>query len=386
MHERGPGVKPRRMHASTTYRFFVQCALGLETLLGRELDQLGAPGKVALGGVECRGDGELLQKVCLLSRLAESVRLRLKEFEAREFSELEKKLRALPFRAYLAPGTRVRVKVVCHQSKLWHSGAVEERTLRVLSQHVGLEPSDAKGAQVIHVRLENDKVQVSLDASGERMHRRGDRKNVEKASLRETLAAALCLSSPEVFEADGPRVLWDPFCGAGTIPLEMLAIAQGRMAGARRRHAFEAFRDHDAAAFEQLKSRLTLESRTHAPAADLRVILSDRSERAVRSARENIEEAGFSTACTLHVGDIEAILPHVPEGAFILTNPPYGKRIGEAGAVKKLLRAVDARPDLRPTVALVGGAAKQMVPKDRPALFRTKNGGLSVAARRLSLG
>lgn len=361
----------------------MQCALGLEALLAAELFEFGITTKKVEGGVECRGDSKQLAQICLLSRVAESVRVRLKEFDARQFTELEKKLRALPFRAFLAEKSEVRVKVVCHKSKLWHSDAVKVRVEGVLAAHVGWKISDAETAHVVHVRLDEDHVQVSLDATGERMHRRGYRTQVGKASLRETLAAALCLSVDRSAYSGEAPVIWDPFCGAGTIPLEMLSLAHGRVPGASRAHAFEHFREHDQEAFSTLKAEVIQRHQETARAPTLRAILSDRSSAALSSAQENIKSAGFEAACECFVGDLLQVSTKVPQGAFVLSNPPYGKRLDETGAVKKLLALLDQRPDLRPVILLVGGAARDLIPKDRPALFRTKNGGIPVSARLL---
>ena len=380
---RGATSKARDMTARTTHRLFVQCALGVEALLKAELEEFGIVSSAAEGGVECRGDFKELAKICLSSRLAESVRVRLKEFEARQWSELEKKLRALPFRAFLPPKERVRVKVVCHKSKLWHSDAVKERVEGILQAHVGWKISDSEAAQLVHVRLDEDRVQVSLDASGERMHRRGYRTHVEKASLRETLAAALCLSlDPAAYSLDAP-VLWDPFCGSGTIPLEMLSLCHGRLSGLDRVHAFQRWREYDAAAFAAQKAEFAADAREKARAPTLRALLSDVSRSAIESAQENARAAGFEAASEFFVGDVLQVAEKVPSGAFVLSNPPYGKRIEQAGAVKKLLGLLEKRADLRPVVILVGGAARDLVPKDRPALFRTKNGGIPVSARQL---
>lgn len=371
------------MIPTTSHRLFVQCALGVEPLLKAELAEFGIVSKEAEGGVECRGDFNLLTQVCLCSRVAESVRVRLKEFEARHFTDLEKKLRALPFRAFLKPKERVRVKVVCQKSKLWHSDAVKARVEGILRDHVGWKISESEAAQLVHVRLEEDRVQVSLDATGERMHRRGYRTRVEKASLRETLASALCLSLDRAAYSSEAPIVWDPFCGSGTIPLEMLSYCHGRLPGVDRTHAFERWRSHDAEAFRQQKTKLVESCPAKAPAPNLRAFCSDVSDSAIEAARENAKASGLEVACEFFVGDILEVAQKVPPGAFVLTNPPYGKRIEEAGAVKKLLSLLNKRPDLRPVVILVGGAARKLVPKDRPALFRTKNGGIPVSARLL---
>ncbi len=370
------------MPTATTHRLFVQCTLGLEKLLEEELQTIGVEGKSVPGGVECRGDLETLSAICLRSRISESVRVRLKEFRAKEFAELEHNLKALPFRAYLPAGTNVSVRVVCQKSRLWHSGAVKERVERVLSEHVGWLPTAAGDAvQVVHARLDDDRVQISLDATGERLSRRGYRRHVERASLRETLAAALVRAVPgRAFQTESP-VLWDPFCGAGTIALEALEMSHGRVAGAGRSFAFQTWRGHDAEELAEVRRRLVERDAGTAPAPGLRAILTDRAPGAITAATENAKLARMEAFCTFLEGDIQSVVSEVPTGAFVVTNPPYGKRLEEAGAMKKLLRVLSARRDISPVVVLVGGAARELVPKDRVALFRTKNGGIPVSAR-----
>ena len=106
------------------------------------------------------------------------------------------------------------------------------------------------------------------------------------------------------------------------------------------------------------------------------------SSRAIEASQSNLavwDQAGAEFLC----GDILEVLPQIPEGALVLTNPPYGKRLEDTQAVKMLLRAVKMRPDLSPVLALVGGPGRELLPKSAPALLRTKNGGLSVSVRRL---
>lgn len=367
---------------ATTSLFFLQCAPGLEGLLAREVGAWGIRGSEREGGIEVRGTREVLQRVCLRSRLADSVRLRFKEFPAHDFSQLSEGVRRLPLRAYLAEGTKVRLRAVCHKSRLFHSGAVEERVAQVLSGFAGLRVVFDEDAPYVHVRLSEDRVQISLEAAS-LLHRRGYREKVDRASLRETLAAALLLSSSEQAGASAAPALWDPFCGAGTIALEALHIAEGRFSGEKQVPAFFSWRDHDAALYSEW---LEEERKVVFPgwfSAGLRVFGSDRSEASVALARENEKAGEFVGAAQLLSGDIEAIANQVPEGAFVVTNPPYGKRLEEARSIQKLFRVIKARQDLKPVIALVGGAARDAVPKDRPALFRTKNGGLPVSARLL---
>lgn len=386
---------------TTSYRFFVQCALGLEALLQSELKGFGIRARLCEGGVECRGEIETLYRVCLSSRLAESVRLRLKEFEAADFKVLEEEARKMAVRAYLAPGSTVVVKVVCHASRLWHSKAVQERVENSLRDHAGLRVAAAGGngagrdnaatgddadesvrTHNVFVRVDNNRVQISLEAAG-RLHRRGYRTHAVKASLRETLAAALVFSIKGELHQRTSGILWDPFCGAGTVALEALSWARGMLPGVSHSHAFAHFRNFDEHAFGLLKDRIENEARAAAPHPELRAVLSDRAAAALGAARHNAQQAELTQACTFELGDVAQVAPRIERGAVVITNPPYGKRLQEAGAIKRLLRLLESRDDLNPVVVLAGGAARQLIPKNKPALFRTKNGGLAVSARLL---
>lgn len=369
------------MSVQSTHIIFAQCAPGLEELLCEEVRPLVGEARVLEGGVEFRGTTEDLWKLCLGSRLAESVRLRLKSFQARQFSDLSKELKKLPFRAFLPPGSACRVQVVCHKSRLWHSGAVQQRLEEVLVQHVGWVLSEQEDAQLVHLRFNEDEAQVSLDAGGPRMHRRGYRPHVEKASLRETLAAALLFQTLRERPSGTEAVsLWDPFCGAGTILLEGIDASRGLWAGRNRAHAFESWRSHVP---EEFAVRRSAEGESPRFWTDLKCIGSDREERAIAAATSNALSAGFDDQVKWIVGDVRACARQIPEGAMVVTNPPYGKRLAEVEGVQGLLEVLKERPDLTPVLALVGGVARDVLPKASRALFRTKNGGLSVSARRL---
>lgn len=369
--------------AVTSYAFFLQCSLGLESLLQAEVEELGLSCSATEGGVEIRGGLEQLFRVCLRSYLTESVRIRLKAFEARDFDQLKAQIAKLPLRAYLAAGQPVRVKVVSHKSRLWHSGAVKERVCQVLAERAGFVIREDGAAHVFHVRVSEDRVQLSLEAA-HGLYRRGYRQMVEKASLRETLGAALVRAAfaRDVRPSGVGRFLWDPFCGAGTIALEALHMSRGTVIERPEPLAFAQFRIFDPELFDAvLQEERGREGAAFPP--DLKVLGSDMSKRALAAARKNYEIGGFEGGEFL-LGDIEQIVESVPEGALVVTNPPYGKRLEKVEGVQKLMRVLEARPDLKPAVALLGGAAREVVPKSARALFRTKNGGISVSARLLA--
>jgi putative N6-adenine-specific DNA methylase len=392
--------------AATSYLCFVQVAPGLEPFIARELSVLvKVPFRVLQGGVEARLNVEELYLVCAASRLAEGVRVRLKAFGARSFSELEAGLRKLPWRAYLSQGSLVDVRVTCEHSRLWHSGAVQERVESCLREAVSartegssVEDLDAdecgpqgdesavssETSRRVFVRLTDDEVQVSMDAAGARLYRRGYRKHVERASLRETMAFAVVFA---IFGEAGPHgTLWDPFAGAGTIALEALARSGGGLAQTERHFVFEDWPALARTDFRELALRAEATVRALQLSTDLRVIGSDIEPKAVQSARANLEELaryspGLRERATFMEGDLLEVEPKVPRGACILTNPPYGRRLERGDVLEKLGRVLDRRPDLRPCAVLVGGESKKRLPADFRVVFQTKNGGMNVALR-----
>src|SRR5688572_11321325 len=383
--------------SETTHLTFVQTGLGLESLLSSELRALvphAAPPSLSEGGVLLRLSTVDLWRVCLGSRLAEGVRVRLKAFVARDFSTLESGIARLPFSAYFSRGSKAEVRVVSHRSKLWHSDAVSERVAGVLSSRFSVGSGiAAEGAPTVFVRLTGDTVQVSVDASGHRLHRRGYRTHVARASVRETLAAAVVLQvlGPPGAAASGkggapPRVIWDPFCGAGTLGIEALSIARGHLAGESRQFAFETWPTHDEHALHELRERLMHEAPSRAVAPDLRVILSDRDPVALESAEVNAGQAGVADACTFELGDLLRVEASIPQGAALVANPPYGKRLAQGDALEALVHLLERRPDLRPCALLLGGPALRALPQSFRVALRTKSGGTPVSIRVLDPG
>ncbi len=275
--------------------------------------------------------------------------------------------------------------MTCHKSRLWHSGAVAERAYEVLVDHVGCVRATQEGdksVQTIFLRLDRDEVQVSLDAGGARMHQRGYRKHVARASLRETLAFAIC---DELLRSSGGEIdaVWDPFCGAGTIPLELLHMKSGRLAGERRRLALEDWRGFDRGSLDSAKdrarSRLALAHVDRAASVG-QIFASDSSDSAMKAVSDNLTDGEFS-GLSLHRGDVLDVASAIPQGAAVLCNPPYGKRLADCSGVRRLLQLLELRPDLRPVGALVGGAARELIPNSAPAGLKFKNGGMSVSLR-----
>jgi len=371
---------------------FAVAAPGLEPIVQGELKSLRAPRiRVVEGGVEFRASHELLYAANLHLRAASRVIVRLASFPAPTFPELERRASRISWETIVPPLGRVQVRVTCRKSRLYHSDAVAERVVDAIQQrtnasleqktHHGASSLDEEGEaeQLLVVRLERDECTVSADSSGAHLHQRGYRRAVTQAPLRETLAAAMVLASG--WDEMSPLV--DPFCGSGTIPIEAALIARRLAPGRDRRFRFMAWPSFDESVWRDVLSRAREAER---PASGGRILGADRSGWAMRAAVGNAERAGVAGDVTFERHDaIELPAPpeHGPPTGWIVTNPPYGVRLGE-------------RDQLRLTYARFGSVLRDRFPRwhvgvlstDRrldsqmrvPLLdrFRTSNGGIGV--------
>ena len=319
--------------------YFAVTAPGLETLTALELRRLGlrpadAPGgETEDGGVAFEGGPDQLYLANLQLRTASRVLVRLGSFYAGSFSELRKKASRLDWDRYFKPGQPVAIRTTCHKSKLYHSDAVSERVAGAIGDKLGKPSSHEKAAddeagnprQLIVVRLVKDQCTVSIDSSGELLHRRGYRQAVAKAPLRETLAAGMLLAAGW----DRTAPLLDPFCGSGTIAIEAALWAMGAAAGGARRFAFMDWPGYEARRWQAIRADFK-------PASVLPVIqASDRDAGAIRMAQENAKRAGVDGFIQFTCRAVSAIEPPAGPG-WVITNPPYGLRVSEGKDLRNL--------------------------------------------------
>ncbi|MCU0624761.1 MAG: hypothetical protein MUF53_12995, partial [Gemmatimonadaceae bacterium] len=232
-------------------------ALGLAPLCAAELRALGLPVTgVDEAGVSFDATPETLARAHVGSAIASRIVVRLAQFEARGFAELERHAKRVPWPRVLAPGRGVRLRVTAKKSKLYHTAAIAERLWPAIVAAGGVPPAtpaatvpgddddDGPGAdeaQLLVVRVHRDVVTISADASGALLHRRGWRLATAKAPMRETLAAALLAAAG--YDGTGPLV--DPLAGSGTIGIEAARRARGLAPGLDRGFAFEQWPAHD---------------------------------------------------------------------------------------------------------------------------------------------
>jgi putative N6-adenine-specific DNA methylase len=314
---------------------FAICAPGLEPLLAEELGELSIRGTAIAGGVEWQGSMSTVALANLWSRIASRVVVRIGSFRARTFFELERHARKIDWPRYLPAGSRLRLRVTCRKSKLYHSDAVAQRFQEAVARAVGdLTLAEAEDeevetpAQLFVIRFERDQCTVSADTSGALLHRRGYRQAVAKAPLRETLAAAMLRAAGW----NGRSPLVDPMCGSGTIPIEAALIARKIPPGLERDFAFQRWPDAATGPWNELVDRARAQALKSSP---VRIAGSDRDAGAIEAARSNAMRARATNDVewAVHaISDAEA----GGDGGLLITNPPYGERIGEGDGIRNL--------------------------------------------------
>ncbi|HTS88633.1 MAG TPA: hypothetical protein VMG41_09095 [Gemmatimonadales bacterium] len=362
---------------SGTLSLYAVTAPGLELLAAAELEALGLPPSgIEPGGVSFSGTLLDLARANLWLRTASRVLLRLGSFRARALGELERKSGELPWQAWLPPGARITVRVTSRKSRLFHQKAIGERIARAARGQSGPQSDDTTAPELVVVRLLRDECLVSLDSSGELLHRRGYRLQTGKAPLRETLAAALILASgwwPE-------QPLVDPFAGSGTIPIEAARIARRLPPGLDRAFAFRRWSAWDDREWRTLVDAARAASLARAPAP---IVAADRDAGAVAAGRENAGRAGVLNDVEFREAALSSLAFPESSGA-VVTNPPYGVRVGASRQLRDLyarLGQVALRlRDWSVTMLVPGHPFERATGLPFRELFRTTNGGLLVRA------
>jgi putative N6-adenine-specific DNA methylase len=328
------------------YRLFAVTQPGLEPLLRAELNGLGlittAAGGTSPAGILNEDGGGVafeaspagLYTANLQLRTASRVLVRLGEFGAQGFEELKKKAARLHWEQFLLPGQPVSFRVTCHKSRLYHSDAVAREILAALNTR--LSPActavkyapDAQGpSSLIVVRIVHDVCAISVDSSGDALHRRGYRLETAKAPLRETLAAAMLLASG--WDAHSPLV--DPFCGSGTIPIEAALLARRIAPGKNRAFSFFRWPGFDARIWQKvLAAAIASEQTECAP-----IYASDRDEGALRVTLANAERAGVAGNIQVTHAAVSNLAPPAGRG-WMVSNPPYGERVSRGADLRNL--------------------------------------------------
>ena len=374
--------------STTQFSCFAIVAPGLEPFALAEAQALGLNAVAEEGGLAWSGDARSALVANAALRIASRVLVRLASFEARSFAELERHARKIAWDRVLRAGDAVRFRVTCKKSKLYHSDAVAQRLADAAMRGVpgvraegGSTPDDEiddgnDDVSLIVVRLMRDRCTVSADSSGALLHRRGYRLATAKAPLRETIAAAMLAAS--AWDSTSPLV--DPLCGSGTIPIEGALRARQIAPGAHRRFAMERWPTVSPSLGESVRAELAKRER---PRSLAEIVGSDRDSGAIVAASANAERAGVVEDVALAVRSLSAAaFPPAPRG-WIVTNPPYGVRVGEADRVRDLWAQLgtvlrDRVPGWRLALLSPDTALERQLKIPLRAAASISNGGIAV--------
>ena len=306
------------MNSDGVFEIFIVATPGLESALCEEARALGfAEPTPVKGGVTVRGGWPEVWRANLEFRGATRVLARIAAFRAFHLAQLDKRARKVAWAEALRPDVPVRVEASCKGSRIYHAGAAAQRIQRAIQEELGAPVSD-EAEVVVKARIDDDLCTISLDTSGESLHKRGHKEAVNKAPIRETMAALFLRQCG--FTGREPVV--DPMCGSGTFVIEAAEIAAGLKPGRSRRFAFEQLASFDDAAWQRMR-----EPGAHPPPA-IRFHGSDRDAGAVAMSRANAERAGVAGLTEFRQHAVSDLTP--PEGppGLVIVNPPYGGRIG----------------------------------------------------------
>ena len=325
------------------YELIAPCHFGLEAVLKREITDLGYDClQVEDGRLTFFGDEEAVSRANVFLRSAERILIKVGSFHAETFEELFQGTLALPWEEYIPKDGKFWVaKAASVKSRLFSPSDIQSIMKKAMVErlkktyHTGWFEESGESFP-LRVFLKNDEVTVGLDTTGESLHKRGYRKLTAKAPIAENLAAALIMLTPW----KGDRILVDPFCGSGTIPIEAAMMAVNMAPGMNR--------DFTASSWEHLVAK-----RNWYDAVDEAAELIDMSvdtdiqgydidDKMVSIARENARLAGVEGKIHFQRRPVSQ-LSHPKKYGFIITNPPYGERLEEKAALPKLYHELGER-------------------------------------------
>ncbi len=353
---------------------------GLEAVVKREIEKLGYKIlKSEDGKITFLGDERAIVRANLWLRAADRVQIKMAEFMAYEFEDLFQQMKAIPWEEWIPIDGKFVVNGSSVKSKLSSVPAcqsvAEKALIERLKEFYYVDYFEKTGASYdIKITILKDRVTVTLDTTGPGLHKRGYRQHSVEAPIKETLAAAML----ELSFWNKDRILTDPCCGSGTIPIEAAMIARNIAPGISRSYACEEW--------EAIPAKLWKEERAAAYAAidnevNPKIFGLDINPQAIAAAKANAEAAGVDDCIKFAASDVANMRTKSLSGV-VVTNPPYGERIGDREAIEKIYKAYRDFFGANPTWSLFVITADKTIEKSlgRPADRRRKlyNGRLEV--------
>lgn len=323
-----------------TVELIAPCHFGMEAVLKREIQDLGYEiSRVEDGKVTFLGDMEAICYGNIFLRTAERILLQVGKIHAESYEELFEKTKGLPWEDYIPENGKFWVtKATTIKSKLFSAPDIQSIMKKAMVErmksryHREWFPEDGSSYPV-RVFFMKDEVTIGLDTTGVPLHKRGYRQLTAKAPLSETLAAALIMLTPW----RGERILLDPFCGSGTIPIEAAMIAANMAPGMNRSFLAEEWtnlvpRKLWYGAMDEARDLVNTKVQTDIQGSDI-------SWRSVKMARENARLAGVGSMIRFEQQPVHQV-QHPGEYGFLITNPPYGERLEEKETLASLYQEI----------------------------------------------
>ncbi len=355
------------------------CPVGLEEICAEELRALGNKvGGPTAGVVPFRGSTRGVYEANLWLRTATRVLVRIARFRATDFAHLERRMEEIDLSPFMDDSVAPRFRVTTRKSALFHTEAVTERLHKIAGPP---KQDDEQPEQVFVVRIDHDTVTLSVDTSGEPLHKRSWRTETVRASIRPTLAAAAILAS----KWDPITPVLDPFAGSGTFVIEAGLIAAARPPSEGRSYAFQRWPAFEGGTWASVKGGATTRTRERGVGTLTLLEASDRDQVALAATAANAERAGLEVTTHLRpVGQMSGL----SGPGLVVSNPPYGKRSsgGSKGTSLLYKRFGEVFRERRPQSALTVVVPSDMAAIDRrlKTVLTASNGGIKVRVATLA--
>ncbi|MBP6942016.1 MAG: class I SAM-dependent RNA methyltransferase [Syntrophorhabdaceae bacterium] len=317
------------------YTIIATSTFGLESVVARELRSLGYDNMtVENGRITFAGDEKDIARCNIWLRTADRVLIRVADFEARDFEELFQGTRDIGWDKMIPVDAKMHVIGRSVNSKLSSvkdcQSIVKKAVIEAMKERHAIDRFPETGPLYrIEVSLLKDRATLTLDTTGQGLHKRGYREGAGEAPLRENLAAALVLLS----RWSPDRILADPFCGSGTIPIEAAMIGRNIAPGLKRSFASEGWPQVSRHIWDAARK----EAEININDAAFRILASDNDFRVLKKARENAEKAGVGDCVVFQKLSFEEFRSRKKYG-FIISNPPYGERMGDSKEIERIYK------------------------------------------------
>ena len=307
------------MNTTNQFEIYLVASPGTEKGLFAEAIALNfTTPKLVPGGVIIQGGWAEVWRANLELRGVTRVLARIGSFHAGHLAQLDKLARKFPWGQFLRADVPVQVDVTCKKSRIYHAGAAQQRIETAIREELGA-PISGEADLCIKARFEDNLCTISIDTSGESLHKRGHKEAIGKAPMRETLATHFLRQCGY----DGTETIVDPMCGSGTFVIEAAEMAVGLLPGRSRDFSFELLKSFELNAWQKMQSASTTKTTA------LKFYGSDRDAGAIRMSIANAERSGVAGMTHFKQQAVSDLTP--PEGppGLVIVNPPYGTRIGD---------------------------------------------------------